>query len=211
MDGKKRRKQRGKQPPDHDKLFNLASQQAGYFIAEQAKESGFSRPLLFHHARQGTFKRIRRGLYRFTRFPGSPYEDVIAAWLALDPKKAVVSHESALQLFDLADVVPTTIHLTVSRSRRSRRPPPGVTIHTATDPLSRRDTVIRHGVRITTPAQSIADSAAYGTAPEQVARAAQEALRRGLSTRSELIAAGRSHGGRAEKLIRQAIEEARAE
>lgn len=210
MEPKKRRKQRGKQQPDHDKLFNLASQQAGYFTAEQAKESGFSRPLLFHHARQGTFMRVRRGLYRFTRFPGSQYEDVIAAWLVLDPKKAVVSHESALQLFDLADVVPTTIHLTVPRSKRSRKAPPGVTIHTAMDPLRRRDTAIRHGVRVTAPARSVADSAAYGTAPEQVARAAQEALRRGLATRSELLAAGRRHGGRGEKLVRHAVEEVRA-
>ena len=210
MERKRRRKQRGKQHPDHDQLFSLASQQAGYFTAEQATDSRFSRPLLFHHARQGTFMRVRRGLYRLARFPGSQHEEIVAAWLALDPKKAAVSHESALQIFDLADVVPTTIHLTAPRSKRSRKPPPGVKIHTVKEALTRRETVVRHGVRVTTPARSIADSAAYGTAPEQVARAAREALRRGLATRSELLAAGRRHGGRPGQLIRQAVAEVRA-
>jgi predicted transcriptional regulator of viral defense system len=203
------RKRREKQRPDHDNLFGLASQQAGYFTAEQAKRSGFSQPLLYHHVRQGTFMRVRRGLYRFTRFPSSQHEEIIAAWLAFDPKHAVVSHESALQIFDLGDVVPTTIHLTVPRSHRSRKAPPGVTVHTVLQPPGRNGVVIRHGIRVSTPARAIADAAAYGTAPEQIIRAAREALRRGLATRDDLRAAARRHGGRTEQLIRQAVGEAR--
>lgn len=195
--------------PDHDKLFETASEQAGYFTSEQARRCGFTWDLLSHHTRRGNFQRVRRGLYRLPRFPSSPYEEVIAAWLGFDPKKSVVSHETALQLFDLADVVPTTIHLTAPRSHRSRKPPPGVTVHTALEPPERDGIVIRNGVRVTAPALSIADSAAYGTAPEQVARAAREALTRGLATQSELLAAARRHGGRAEKLIRRAVKEVR--
>ncbi len=201
----------GKAGPDHNKLFELASQQAGYFTTEQARRYDFNWDVLSYHARKGHFLRARRGLYRLARFPASPHEEAIAAWLAFGQQEAVVSHESALQLFDLADVVPTKVHLTVPRAKRSRKPPPGVKIHTAMNVLRRRDTVVRHGVRVTTPARSIADSAAYGTAPEQIARATQEALRRGLATWSELLAAGRHHGGaRGEKLIRQAVEEVRA-
>ncbi len=196
--------------PDHNKLFELASQQAGYFTTGQARRYGFHWDVLSYHVRTGHFLRGRRGLYRLTRFPASPHEEIIAAWLGFGPHEAVISHESALQLFDLADVVPTKVHLIVPRAKRSRKPPPGVKIHTAMNALRRRDTVVRHGVRVTTPARSIADAAAYGTAPEQIVRAAQEALRRGLATQSELLAAGRRHGDRGEKLIRQAIEELRA-
>src|SRR5689334_10230139 len=89
-----------KRSPDHEQLFNLASQQAGYFTAEQAMANGFSPQLLSHHAQRGTFIRVRRGLYRLARFPSSPHEEIIAAWLGFGSKKAVVSHESALQLFD---------------------------------------------------------------------------------------------------------------
>lgn len=211
MERQQRGKQREKQRPDHDRLFSIASQQAGYFTAEQARESGFSRPLLFHHIRQGTFMRVRRGLYRLTRFPSSQHEEVIAVWLAFDPKQMVVSHESALQLFDLADVVPTTIHLTGPRSYRSRKAPPGVTVHTVLKTPGRNDVVIRHGVRVSAPARAIADAAAFGTAPEQIIRAVREVLRRGLATRAELLAAARRHGGRPEQLIRQAVPEVRAE
>jgi len=195
--------------PDDNKLFSLASQQAGYFTAEQAIASGYSRQLVSHHALQGTFIRVRRGLYRLTKFPPSPYEEVIAAWLGFDPDKAVVSHETALQIFDLADVVPTTIHLTVPRSYRSRKAPPGVTVHTVLKPPRYNGVVVRNGVRVSAPARAIADAAAYGTAPEQIIRAAREALRRGLATRAELLAAARRHGGRPEKLIRQAVAEVR--
>lgn len=196
--------------PDHEKLFNLASQQAGYFTAEQATASGFSRQLVSHHAHRDTFIRVRRGLFRLTRFPTSPFEEVIAAWLGFDPQQAVVSHETALQIFDLGDVVPTTIHLTVPRSQRSRRAPLGVTLHTVLKPPGRDDVVTRHGIRVSKPARAIADAAAYGTAPEQIIRAVREALQRGLATRAELLAAGRRHGGRTQQLIRQALSEVAA-
>jgi predicted transcriptional regulator of viral defense system len=199
-----------KSRPDHSKLFELATEQAGYFTSGQARRWGFTWDLLSYHAQKGNFQRVRRGLYRMARFPSSPYEEVVAAWLGFDPKKTVVSHETALQLFDLADVVPAKIHLTAPRSHRSRKSPAGVRVHTALRSPGRNDIVIRHGVRATTPARSIADSAAYGTAPEQIARAVREALSRGLATRSELLVAARRHGGRAEKLIRRAVEEARA-
>ncbi len=209
MERKRRRTRRSKRRPDHDKLFSLASQQAGYFTAEQAKDSGFSRQLVSHHVRQGTFLRVRRGLYRLTRFPPSSYEEVIAAWLGFDPEHAVASHETALQLFELADVVPNTIHLTAPRSYRSRKAPPGVTVHTVLKPPSQNGVVVRHGIRVSAPPRAIADAAAYGTAPDQIIRAVQEALRRGLTTGAELLAAARRHGGRPKQLIQQALAEAR--
>jgi predicted transcriptional regulator of viral defense system len=204
-------RQRRKASPDHDRLFELASQQAGYFTSAQARHSGFNWDMLSYHTWKGHFLRARRGLYRLARFPASPFEEVIAAWLAFGPEKATVSHETALQLFDLADVVPTTIHLTVPRSYRSRQAPPGVTVHTVLKPPDRNAVVVRQGIRVSAPAWAIADAAAYGTAPEQIIRAAQEALRRGLATRAELLAAARRHGGRPERLIGRAIAEVRAQ
>ena len=201
-------RRRRKARTDHDRLFEIASQQAGYFTSEQARQSGFHWDVLSYHARKGHFLHLRRGLYRLARFPASPYEEVIAAWLGFDPDQAIVSHETALQLFDLSDVVPTTIHLTAPRSYRSRKAPPGVTVHTVLKPPGRNGVVTRHGIRVSAPARAIADAAAYGTAPEQIIRAAREAVRRGLATRAELLAAARRHGGRPEQLIRRALNEA---
>lgn len=92
--------------PDRSRLFDLASGQAGYFTTKQAAESGYSRALLAYHAKAGTFVRVRRGLYRLREYPPSPREHVLAAWLAVGKGNAVVSHESALDILELSDVIP---------------------------------------------------------------------------------------------------------
>ena len=193
--------------PDHERLFEVASEQSGYFTAAQAGACGFSKPLLAHHARAGgRFIRVRHGLYRLREYPSSPREDVIAAWLAADRNVAVVSHESALDLLDLSDVVPEAVHLTVPRSKRYRRRTPGVAIHTTTRPLGSRDVVVRDGIRVTSAERSIVDAAEGGTAPDQVARAVTQALERGMTTEARLLAAAQKRSRRVERLVRLALE-----
>src|SRR5208282_277220 len=193
--------------PNHTRLFELASEQGGYFTAVQARERGFSKALLAHHAKSGHFLRVRQGLYRFHEYPSSPREDVIAAWLATGKEVAVVSHESALDILGLSDVVPEVVHLTVPRARRYRSPFPGVAIHTTTRRLGKSDVVVREGIRVTAPARSIVDAAQAGTAPEQIVAAVGQALDRGMATKSKLLAVAKARGGRVERLVRQAIQE----
>jgi predicted transcriptional regulator of viral defense system len=95
----------------------------------------------------------------------------------------VVSHESALALLDLSDVIPKAVHLTVPRSRRHLPTIPGVKVHTTTRPLGAGDVVERDGVRVASAARTILDAAGAGTAPEQVEVAVLQALDRGLMTR----------------------------
>jgi predicted transcriptional regulator of viral defense system len=190
--------------PDHEGLFETASAQAGYFTTAQALGHGFSSPLITHHARTGRFVRVTRGLYRLRDYPSSPREQLIAAWLRLAPD-AAVSHESALDLFGLSDVIPDAIHVTVPRTRRRLVRQRGVTIHTTKRPLDGADVAIRDGVRVTAPDRTIADVAEAGTAPEQVVAAARQALDRGLTTREKLRSAARGRGQRVERLIDQAI------
>src|SRR5271166_5325685 len=116
--------------PSHAGLFELASEQGGYFTAAQARARGFSKALVAHHAKSGRFIRVRQGLYRFREYPTSPREDVIAAWLATGRETAVVSHESALDILGLSDVVPEVVHLTVPRAKRYRTASRGVAVHT---------------------------------------------------------------------------------
>ena len=97
--------------PDRSGLFQLASEQRGYFTATQARDYGYSRALLAHHTKTGTFQRAYTGVYRFRDYPSTPREEVVAAWLVLGRDVAVVSHESALELWDLSDLIPDAIHL----------------------------------------------------------------------------------------------------
>jgi len=193
--------------PSRIRLFELASEQGGYFTAAQARSCGFSKALLAHHAKSGRFLRVRQGLYRFREYPSSPREDVIAAWLATGKETAVVSHESALDILGLSDVVPEVVHLTVPRSKRYRTSSRGVAVHTTTRRIVKSDLVVREGIRVTGPVRSIVDAAETGTAPEQIIVAIRQALDRGSATPSKLLGAAKVRGGRVERLVRHALEE----
>ena len=190
--------------PDHAKLFGIGSEQAGYFTTRQAHDAGFSSPLIRHHVRTGRFMHVARGLYRLRDYPSTPREEVLAAWLRLAPK-AVVSHESALDILGLSDVIPDAIHLTVPRTFRKLTSLPGVTIHTTVRPVRPGDVVNRDGVRLTNAARTIADVVEAGLAPDQVERAVRSAIDRGFATARQLRAAASKRGRRVQSLVDSAI------
>lgn len=190
--------------PDHQRLFDIATEQAGYFTTAQARTCRFSSPLLTHHVKNGRFVRAARGLYRLRDYPTSPREELLAAWLRLAPD-AVASHESALDLLGLSDVIPNRIHLTVPRSRRKLAQPSGVTIHTTTRKLGGPDVVVRDGMRLTGPARTIVDVAEVGAAPEQIVLAARQAIDRGMTTPDLLREAARDRSRRVAQLVETAL------
>ena len=87
-------------------------------------------------------------------------------------------------------------HLTVPRTRRRLVRQPGVTTHTTTRPFDAADVHMRQGIRVTTPARTIADVAESGAAPEQVLRAARQAIDRGLTTEARLRASAEARSRR---------------
>jgi len=192
------RKNRSPRRPDHDELYRIAEPQGGYFRSGQAARAGFSRKLLWHHHQKtGKFLRVAHGIYRLAQFPASGYEDLFVAWLKCGPKSAI-SHDSALALYDLSDVLPGRVHVTVPRTASRRRD--GIRMHT--NRLGSGDVVNREGLPVTSVARTIADVARAGLSEDQVARAVRDALRRGLSTREALLAEARRRGGRPARLIR---------
>ena len=186
--------------PDHDQLYQSAEAQAGYFTAAQARQAGFSHALLSHHVRAGLFERIYLGIYRLKRFPSSTHEDLFVAWLRVG-ENAVISHNSALALYDLSDLLPSEIHLTVPRTASRRHP--GLRLHT--NRLEPRDVTTYMGLPVTTVARTITDLAASGLSGELIWQAAQDGLRRGLTTPEQLHAMASRRSGRAHKLIEQIL------
>lgn len=194
--------------PDERCLFETASTQHGHFTTEQAIACGYDSNLLTYHAKNGRFRRIHRGVYRLRDYPTAPRDEVVAAWLAVGKDLAVVSHESALDLFDLSDVIPNATHLTVPRTKRHAPKLPGVKIHTTTRSLARSDVVKRDGIRITSPARTIVDAADAGTGPEQVQLAIRQALQRGLTTSQRLTEAALGRSRRVRSLVSNTLVEA---
>ena len=186
-----------KKTPDHDALYHLAEQQAGYFTARQAAGAGFSWERLTDYSKNGRFLRVAHGLYRLAQFPSSRFEDLVVAWLKCGPKSAI-SHESALALYDLSDVLPREVHVTVPRTASRRRK--GIHLHT--NRLSPSNVVKREALPVTRVPRTIADVAKAGLSEDHVARAIREALERGLTTTQALMAEARRRGGRAARLIK---------
>jgi predicted transcriptional regulator of viral defense system len=164
--------------------------------------------LLQHHINTGRIIRVYRGVYRFRDFPDTPREEVAAAWLAVGRDHAAVSHESALDLLDLTDVIPNAIEFTVPRSRRYLKVPAGITVHTSTRPVSQRDITYPEGIPTTSPARTIADVAEAGTSEEHVEAAVAEALERGTTSVRHLRAAAADRSDRVQRAVDRAIETA---
>ncbi len=198
--------------PDRQALFDLASEQDGYFTAEQAAACGYAPHLLTYHTRTGAFRRVYRGVYRFRDYPSSPRENVFAAWLAIGKDQAVVSHESALDLWELSDVVPAAVHLTVPRFYRSRtkRSLAGVVIHTTSRELVGDDVRRQHGIRLTSPERTLLDAAEDGTQPEQIERAIGQAFSRGWIDPARLRERAAQRGTRVANLIARTLAAAEA-
>ncbi len=186
--------------PDYNHLYEIAERQAGYFTSRQAKTAGFSWERLSENAKRGRFIRIQAGIYRLAQFPASRFEDLFIAWLRMG-SSATISHESALSVFDLSDVLPAEVHVTVPRSASRRRR--GIRMHTRH--LDPEETTWREGLPVTRVERTITDVLQEGIAEEQVRKAIVEGIQRGLITTESLLKQagrlGRSQRRRIEGLL----------
>jgi predicted transcriptional regulator of viral defense system len=198
---------------DYNHLFAIASTQAGYFTAKQAHLAGYTKNNITYHVKAGHFERIKRGFYRLRVFPASSHEDVIAAWLKAGAERAFVSHETALGLYELYPGRAHRIDITVHREHlprfKYREVLPGVRLHTVRRPLRPDEVGRQFGVRVTSPARTIADAAEAGVDPGYIVDAVAQALRRGAVTERELESAATDRARRVRDLIKRALEEAK--
>jgi predicted transcriptional regulator of viral defense system len=171
--------------PSWDRLFETASAQEGYFTTRQAAEAGYSSQLLLKHIRAGRIRRMQRTIYRLVHFPAGEHEDLVTAWLWSE-RASVISHQTALALHALSDVLPAQIHLTLPAAWRTRRfrVPVGIVLHHAD--VSPEDRTWFGAVPVTSVQRSLNDCAREGITPDLLRQAAQQALRRGLAARSAL-------------------------
>ena len=186
--------------PDYDQLYEIAEGQAGYFTAGQAQMAGFSWERLSSNVKSGRFARVAHGIYRLNHFPGSPNEDLFVAWLRTGPS-SVVSHESALMIYGLSDVLPGEVHMIVPRTASRRRK--GIRQHT--NRLQADETTKRNGLPVTTVERTIADVILGGLSEEQVRLAIEDALGRGLTNPTALLQQAQRSGRKAERTIRNIL------
>jgi predicted transcriptional regulator of viral defense system len=173
-----------------DRLYELAAPQGGYFTARQAGKAGVTRQILSYHATNGrSLERVAPAVYRLRRFPEPSHGHVIAAWLALARADAVVSHDSALELLDITDVIADQVHVTLPRDKRGLAIPPEVRAHFTVRPVDRAHRRRVAGVPVTSAERTITDLLRTGGWTEQIDLAVRQSIRRGLTTPRKLHAA----------------------
>lgn len=143
-------------------LFEIADRQQGYFTARQAKECGYYDSHFQRYISSGEWTRMGRGLYRLSRYPISDRPDLIE-WSLWSRNKqgeiqGVWSHETALDLYELCDIMPAKLHLTVPHNfRKSISIPSILKLYHAN--LEEKDWTEQQGYRVTTPIKTLLDLA----------------------------------------------------
>jgi predicted transcriptional regulator of viral defense system len=171
--------------PSWDQLFEAAAAQEGLFTTKQAAGAGYSSQLLLKHVRARRIRRVRRGIYRLVHYPFGEHEALVVAWLWSE-QAGVISHQTALSLHQLSDVLPAQVHMTLPGDWRHRRfrTPEGIVLHFADVPKSSRTWV--GPVPVTTVPRTLNDCAHAALSPDLLGQGARQALQRGLATKAEL-------------------------
>lgn len=164
---------------DERALVRLATSQCGFFTSKQAAAVGYTPPKRNYRVRAGNWVRERRGIFRFALHP-------LPSRNGQDEPQGIYSHQTALSLHELTDVMPSRVHMTVpSDFRRSAATPRALVLHAANIPASEVEIV--DGVPVTKALRTILDVAATEAIPIQdLCAAFVEAKRTGKITRSEV-------------------------
>jgi predicted transcriptional regulator of viral defense system len=166
------------------RLFETAELQQGFFTTKQAKAAGFAENTHPYHVQVGNWIREHRGIYRLSLFPATDRPDLVlwALWSRNrnEEVEGVYSHDTALSLYDLSDLNPVKLHLTVPTDFRRNSEIPGILVlHHAN--LPENDVQTSQGFRFTRPLRTILDLIDVGTVePRFIRQALRQALDRGL-------------------------------
>jgi predicted transcriptional regulator of viral defense system len=175
------------------KLFAIADRQRGFFTSQQAIQAGFQDAVHPYHVKQGHWEREMRGVYRLARYPQSDSAQyVILSLWSRDRKgvpQGVFSYETALSIYELSDVNPSKIHMSVPKGfRRQSRIPKVLVLHYGPR-YDDRDLQERRGFRVTRPARTVRDLFSHGSAnPEIIEQTLRDGYRTGRITVKELKA-----------------------
>jgi predicted transcriptional regulator of viral defense system len=192
------------------RLFEVAEQQQGFFTTKQAKAAGFAENTHPYHVHAGNWIREHRGIYRLALFPMADRPDLVlwALWSRnrAEEIEGVYSHETALSLYDLSDLNPAKLQMTVPTDFRRNSDIPGILVLHYAD-LPENDVQNAQGYKFTRPLRTILDLIDAGTAERRfISQALTQAVDRGLITRRQIRTVSMS--GPARKIVEDALRRA---
>ncbi len=161
-----------------DELWEIAAIQHGYVTAQQALNQGTDRAALDKLVHRGTLERAAFGVYRFPKYPVTGADQYMLAVLWTRAPEAALSHESALAVYEISDILPDRYHITVGKDRRLRRENErGYEVHY--EDLTPRQIGWWEEVPTVKPATAIAQCIDYGTPTYLLRQALDRGFRQG--------------------------------
>ena len=173
-----------------DRLFDLADRQLGYFTSQQAEECGYHRSHFHRFLESGEWIKEIRGIYRLSRYPIQDRPELVLWTLWSRNKRGetqgVWSHETALDIYEITDVMPPKMHMTVPKNfRRAQAIPEPLVLHHSD--LAEQDVEVRQGYKVTTPLRTLIDVVEdQRVSTDQVELGVKQAIKQGLISKREI-------------------------
>lgn len=168
---------------DIEKLREIALDQHGLVTSSQAEDAGVSRPSLSYLAKNGRIERVERGIYRIPQVNASE-NDAYQQALLWAGEDAFLSHDTALAAWDICDINPTKIHVTVPKGTRiQKQGQPNIALHKLD--VSEGQLLWWDGMRTASPELAICQSIARGVSSHILEQAIGNARSRGLITKGQ--------------------------
>ena len=127
------------------RLYEVASQQQGFFSTRQALAAGYADNVHPYHVHNGDWRRVMRGIYRLQRFPVTPYSELMVIWLWSQTRdgiaQAVFSHQTALFLLGKQAWTDGPVQVTLPLEFRKKAGSLPLQRHTGTVPIEEKQEV----------------------------------------------------------------------
>lgn len=169
---------------DIERLREIALDQYGYVTTAQAEEVGVSKPSLSLLVKRNRLERVVRSVYRVPQMTPTSYDRFMLALLWTGYEEAALSHETALDAYEVCDVNPAAIHVTVGAARRIRKKGgEGYVVHY--EDLDKGSIGWWEGMRCVKLAVAIEQCAMSGTPSYLLEQAIENGKKTGLLTKKD--------------------------
>ncbi len=160
-------------------LAEIAFDQHGLFELEDSRAVGYADNTIAQMARRGRLERVSHAVYRIPFLPSGRLGTYMEAALWPAGVRGVVSRATALGLWDVGDVNPDKIHITVPHAHRPQRQVPSAYVIHREDLLDHEVTTIE-GVPVVTLERAVRECAAAHLAVDLLEQAVRHGRERGL-------------------------------
>lgn len=164
-----------------DDLWAVAVDRYGFVTAGDAHDLGVPVVELGKLAARGKLQRVGYGVYRFPDWPTGSRDYLMEAVLWTRDEDAVLSHDTALDVYELSDINPDRIHITVPRrvkALRRRNAPAAYVVHY--EDLEATQRSYWEQIPTVTVATAIDQCIVSGVRPDLIRQAIDAARARGL-------------------------------